>query len=154
MAKDPVCGMEVEEETANYYTHSHHETIYFCSKICKQSFDMDRKLDHRSWWRRLIDRMIEANRKLYGETPPQVLHGGARHTLPQHRVNLGKAGLVTDPVCRMEIHKGTAAATRDYKGKTYFFCAVECGNLFDENPKIYTGGMTEPDEGEKVKQEK
>ena len=153
MAIDPICGMQVNEKGASFYTHYHHETIYFCSKICKQSYDMDRKLDHRSWWQRLLDRMVEANRKLYGEVSPQTFHGGSRHTLPQYRVNLGKAGLVIDPVCRMEIHKGTAAATRGYKGKTYCFCAVECGNRFDENPEIYTGGMKEPHEGEDVNQD-
>ncbi len=39
MAKDPVCGMEVEEgKAAGSSTHKG-KTYYFCSPGCKQEFD-------------------------------------------------------------------------------------------------------------------
>ena len=35
---DPVCGMQVDENTAHKSQHGG-ETIYFCSSGCKQRFD-------------------------------------------------------------------------------------------------------------------
>ena len=34
--------------------------------------------------------------------------------------------MAKDPVCGMEVNEREAAATYDYKGKTYYFCAVGC----------------------------
>jgi len=42
-----------------------------------------------------------------------------------------------DLVCGMEIEKDKAAATYEYKGKTYYFCAVGCKNAFAEDPESY-----------------
>jgi YHS domain-containing protein len=39
MAIDPVCGMEVEEETAATTTEYEGTTYYFCSLGCEQEFD-------------------------------------------------------------------------------------------------------------------
>jgi YHS domain-containing protein len=147
MAIDPVCKMEVDEASAAYITHYRRETVYFCSEICKKSFDMDHSLDHRSWWRRLLDRIIEGNRRRLGDIPPGVLQGAERLTLPQKDVPLYKTGIKTDPVCSMEVHVGTAAATRRHRGRIYYFCSVACSNRFEENPGIYTGSMTDSAEG-------
>jgi len=38
MAIDPVCGMRVDEKTAERSTYAG-KTFYFCSKTCKQEFD-------------------------------------------------------------------------------------------------------------------
>jgi len=37
----------------------------------------------------------------------------------------------------MDIDKKTAVATSDYKGKTYYFCAVGCKVAFDKDPEQY-----------------
>jgi len=42
-----------------------------------------------------------------------------------------------DPVCKMAVSKLTAAATFDYKGKTYYFCAEVCRDKFENNPEKY-----------------
>jgi Cu+-exporting ATPase len=47
--------------------------------------------------------------------------------------------LATDPVCGMQVDPATAAATSDYQGKTYYFCAVGCKTRFDKNPQSYIG---------------
>ena len=49
MAKDPVCGMEVEEQKAAGKSEWHGETYYFCSVACKKAFDEnpDRYLKHK-----------------------------------------------------------------------------------------------------------
>lgn len=41
MAKDPVCGMEVDEATAQWTSEYKGETYYFCAPGCKHSFDKD-----------------------------------------------------------------------------------------------------------------
>jgi len=41
MAKDPVCGMEVDEERAAATSDYRGVTYYFCSKGCKAAFDKD-----------------------------------------------------------------------------------------------------------------
>jgi YHS domain-containing protein len=39
MAKDPVCGMDVDPKTAAGKSEYKGQTYYFCSKGCKASFD-------------------------------------------------------------------------------------------------------------------
>jgi YHS domain-containing protein len=47
--------------------------------------------------------------------------------------------LVKDPVCGMMIDEKTAAATSEYQGQTYYFCARVCKQRFDQNPQAYIG---------------
>jgi len=39
MAKDPVCGMNVNEKTAKYKSEYMNKIYYFCSQACKTTFD-------------------------------------------------------------------------------------------------------------------
>lgn len=39
MAKDPVCGMDVDEKTAAGTSQYQGQTYYFCSPGCKREFD-------------------------------------------------------------------------------------------------------------------
>ncbi len=41
MAKDPVCGMDVDERTAAAKSEYKGVTYYFCAPGCKASFDRD-----------------------------------------------------------------------------------------------------------------
>lgn len=58
MAKDPVCGMEVEEKGAQFMTHFEHETFYFCSKACQDSFELKegvrRDDPDKKWWQKIF----------------------------------------------------------------------------------------------------
>ncbi|TPF97486.1 hypothetical protein EP30_02535 [Bifidobacterium sp. UTCIF-39] len=47
------------------------------------------------------------------------------------------AGSETDPICGMSVDPATAAAKRDYNGKTYYFCGAGCAAAFDKNPAQY-----------------
>ncbi|RLE54496.1 MAG: YHS domain-containing protein [Candidatus Methanomethylicota archaeon] len=38
MAKDPVCGMKVDETTAKYKVEYMGKTYYFCAKDCLEAF--------------------------------------------------------------------------------------------------------------------
>jgi len=46
---------------------------------------------------------------------------------------------VKDPVCGMEIDPASAAATSEYEGTTYYFCAVACKEQFDAEPAKFLG---------------
>ena len=39
MTKDPVCGMEVSEQSAAGQSEYHGKTYYFCGPACKVTFD-------------------------------------------------------------------------------------------------------------------
>ena len=44
---------------------------------------------------------------------------------------------VKDVVCGMTIDPQTAAATSEYNGETYYFCARGCKVAFDKDPEKY-----------------
>ena len=50
---------------------------------------------------------------------------------------------VKDLVCGMMIDPKTAAATSEYEGKTYYFCARGCKVAFDKDPQKYIKGQGE-----------
>ena len=39
MAKDPICGMSVDEKTAQHKSEYERQTYYFCAPGCKRMFD-------------------------------------------------------------------------------------------------------------------
>jgi YHS domain-containing protein len=45
--------------------------------------------------------------------------------------------MAKDPVCEMDVKEEEAAATYEYKGKTYYFCAVGCKERFAQDPERY-----------------
>jgi Cu+-exporting ATPase len=44
-----------------------------------------------------------------------------------------------DLVCGMELDADSIKASADYKGKTYYFCAIHCKNHFAADPVKYAG---------------
>ncbi len=45
--------------------------------------------------------------------------------------------MAVDPVCKMEVDEKNAAATSEYEGQTYYFCAPGCKVAFEKNPEKY-----------------
>jgi Cu+-exporting ATPase len=41
MAKDPVCGMDVDERTAQHKSDHQGQTYYFCAAGCRKAFEAD-----------------------------------------------------------------------------------------------------------------
>jgi len=41
MERDPVCGMDVDPETARHTVEDNGKTYYFCAPGCKRSFEAD-----------------------------------------------------------------------------------------------------------------
>ena len=52
--------------------------------------------------------------------------------------------MVKDPVCGMEIEPGTAFATREHMGQSYYFCSENCVKQFDANPHQYAHHSSQP----------
>ena len=50
-----------------------------------------------------------------------------------------KGDTAIDPVCNMTVTPATAAASADYRGATYFFCAARCREEFVRDPEKYLG---------------
>ncbi|MFP3897791.1 MAG: heavy metal translocating P-type ATPase [Dehalococcoidia bacterium] len=61
-----------------------------------------------------------------------VLGGGGA---TQEQKSSGR--LAKDPVCGMQVDRKKAAATSDYGGQTYYFCALGCKKAFDQEPGKY-----------------
>lgn len=51
--------------------------------------------------------------------------------------------MALDPVCNMTVDEGIAAATSEYKGKTYYFCAIGCKETFEKEPEKFLEGPAE-----------
>ena len=45
--------------------------------------------------------------------------------------------MAKDPVCGMDVDEKTAAATAEYQGTTYYFCAPGCKKAFEKEPEKY-----------------
>lgn len=45
--------------------------------------------------------------------------------------------MAIDPVCKMEVDETKPAATSEYEGKKYYFCAAGCKKAFDQSPEKY-----------------
>lgn len=58
--------------------------------------------------------------------------------------------MATDPVCGMDVQPDKAAATSEYKGHPYYFCAPGCKQKFDADPDKYLGAAAEPTKPEAV----
>ena len=48
-----------------------------------------------------------------------------------------KGTMAKDPVCGMEVDEATAAGKREYRGTVYYFCALGCMRVFDEDPEKF-----------------
>ncbi len=46
--------------------------------------------------------------------------------------------MAKDPICGMDVKEEEAAATYEYKDKTYYFCAVGCKERFAQDPERFT----------------
>lgn len=47
--------------------------------------------------------------------------------------------MAVDPVCGMQVDEKSAAATYEYKGQKYYFCAPGCKSAFERDPEKYLG---------------
>jgi len=74
MAKDPVCGMDIKEKGNQHRLHFEHETVYFCSKQCKEKYQYPGKkyaLKKKGPFVRFLEKLAKDNEQTYGGTPPK-----------------------------------------------------------------------------------
>ena len=45
--------------------------------------------------------------------------------------------MAKDPVCGMQVTEASAAASVEYKGRTFYFCSPACTSTFEKSPEKY-----------------
>jgi len=110
MARDPVCGMEVDPEKAKGTSFHGGEMVYFCSLSCKKTFDAD----------------------------PEAFAGRGGSTHPDLDTPAGKVH--KDPVCGMTVKEDEAKGSFEHRGKTYYFCNAGCLRVFRDSPERFLEG--------------
>jgi Cu+-exporting ATPase len=68
--------------------------------------------------------------------PPAIVVQEAKRYIKAKEVR----AMPIDPVCNMEVDEKKAAATYEYKGKKYYFCAVGCKERFSKDPERFIQG--------------
>lgn len=101
MAKDPVCGMNVEPSKAKGTSVYNGETIYFCNPNCKVKFDK-------------APEMYMGSKAVGMPAVPEVASG-----------NMAK-----DPICGMVVPKERSIKSES-GGRTYYFCSDGCLRTFE-----------------------
>jgi YHS domain-containing protein len=114
----PVSGKEIEKSEAAGSMEYKGKTYYFCCENCQKSF-------------------TENPEKYLNAKPGELHEHGEGHEHMEHGEGHEENGKVKDAVCGMEIDKDKAAATYEYKGKTYYFCMEKCKEEFAKNPAKY-----------------
>lgn len=101
MAKDPVCGMTIDEKKAAGKSEHKGQPIYFCSLKCKERFD--------------------AEPEKYPEVKPSGQMTGA--------VSVSRE-TAKDPICGMVVDKNRSLK-KEQAGRSYYFCSEGCLRTFE-----------------------
>jgi uncharacterized protein len=120
-ALDPVCGMQVRRADAPARTKHERATVYFCSDHCRERFAA------------APSRYAARLRK--SQVPIDHDHHDSEET----------TDMALDPVCGMTVDPATAAATRRYDDRNWFFCNPGCAEAFDADPDRYVAATRSAD---------
>ena len=75
MMKDPVCGMDVKEENSALLLHFGHETFYFCSNECKETYAQRSKMKKvakgKGFFAKFLEKLAKDNNETFGGSPPK-----------------------------------------------------------------------------------
>jgi P-type Cu+ transporter len=117
--RDPVCGMDVQPESASASETHAGQTYYFCCKGCAAKFRADPE-------KYLAPKPVQVN-------APSLVQIGQP---PANAVTF------KDPVCGMQVKPDSAAGTETYQGETYYFCSKGCAAKFHADPAKYLTPQT------------
>ncbi len=120
MAKDPVCGMNVDEKTKLTVTHSKVK-YYFCSTSCQQAFKTN-PLQY-----------------LGSKTTSTSAHHSSHHQVEESSSQSDASEKAKDPICGMVVSKSTTLRS-ERAGRTYYFCSEGCKRTF-ESPETELKSM-------------
>jgi len=118
--RDPVCGMNVNPETAKAHAEHNGKTYYFCCGGCAQKFQQDPA-------KYLSDPMAT---KSPMAMPAAAAAKPAMAALPV----LAESPKEKDPVCGMTVDPKNASGRAVYVGKTFYFCSARCAERFRNEP--------------------
>ncbi len=130
LAKDPVCGMDVDPATAEHKAAYQGQTYYFCCPHCRAKFLAD------------PESFLGANAKAQDHAHG---HGDHDHAMHDHGT-AASANLVKDVVCGMDVDPATAEHKAGYKGETYYFCSGRCRERFVAEPERFLNPAAHPSE--------
>ncbi len=108
--KDPVCGMEVQPESAAGSEAHEGQMYYFCGKGCATKFHAE---------------------------PEKYVMRPAVPNLVQIGKPAAKVITFIDPVCGMQVNPESAAGSHTHEGQTYYFCSTGCLDKFRADPAKY-----------------
>lgn len=115
---DPVCGMQVDPARVAASANYEETTYYFCCQGCR-------------------DKFVAAPQKyLHGDAESESCCGSDTPQLVTLSATPATAK-VKDIVCGMMVDPAKAAASAEYEGETYFFCAKGCHAKFTADPEKY-----------------
>jgi Cu+-exporting ATPase len=134
MQRDPVCGMDVNPETAKARLDHAGKTFYFCSSGCAQKF-----AQHPETYAAAMQARESASKSALTVLS---MAGDEKPALPI----LGSGGTEKDPVCGMMVSPEKAAGKFEHHGRTYYFCSTRCAERFAKEPEKFlvapgTAGM-------------
>jgi len=132
---DVVCKMKIDKRTAEFTSEYKGKTYYFCVLSCKKKFDENPEKCIGSETAEDNSDTTENESQETSEYETQE----ASVTSATNNSTYLTFSTVTDVVCKMEIDKNTAEFMSEYKGTTYYFCALSCKQEFDKNPEKYIG---------------
>lgn len=121
--KDPICGMEVTQDTSVGSHNYQGETFHFCSEYCLEMFKGS------------PEKFVQptTNEDQIGREKP--VKSMVDEEVQTH----------LDPICGMTVREDKAAGTFDHEGETYYFCSTHCLDKFQENPEQYLMKSSEPE---------
>ena len=102
MARDPVCGMDVESSEAAGKSLYKGENIYFCSLHCKERFDAG----------------------------PEAFMGPSKPHKEMMAAERGARETAKDPICGMVVDKHKSLQ-KELGGRIYYFCSDGCLRTFE-----------------------
>src|SRR5579872_5970190 len=117
--RDPVCGMDVQPESASASETHAGQTYYFCCKGCAAKYRAAPE-------KYLAPKLVQVN-------APSLVNIGQP---------AAKAVTFQDPVCGMQVKPDSAAGTETYQGQIYYFCSKSCAAKFHADPAKYLAPQT------------
>ncbi len=128
MARDPVCGMEVDTRKAKGRSVYVGVTVTFCSMNCKKRFDADPAS---------FQAKVAQFCPVPGKTPQATGLSTEQSTEASNDTSI-------DPVCRMTVVRSKAKGISKYKGEFYYFCNPNCKLKFDRDAEAYLRAEEKP----------
>lgn len=84
---------------------------------------------------------LESDGQNHGSTTTMSTINNKEQHMDMHHMHMSNEPIdgetATDPVCGMTVAVKSDAITREYNGKTYYFCGEHCAKNFDKAPQIF-----------------